>query len=168
MGANDAQTIRTLLEAESYPGPSLVIAYSHCIAHGIDMRFGMTNQKLAVQSGHWPLFRFDPRRVHEGKNPLQLDSKPPSISVDKYLYAETRFKMLQKALPERARQLLRLAQGDVDQRWRLYSQLAALQCNDEPVKPPAPRTVDAPATHTDAAPRGVPESKTPVAVEGET
>jgi pyruvate-ferredoxin/flavodoxin oxidoreductase len=169
MGANDAQTIRTLIDAESYPGPSLVIAYSHCIAHGIDMRFGMTNQKLAVQSGHWPLFRFDPRRAREGKNPLQLDSKPPSISLDKYLYAETRFKMLQKALPERARQLLRLAQGDVDQRWRLYAQLAALPCGEEshePGKTSAPRASG--VAEPDSVPGSAPGHKVPAVVEGET
>ena len=126
MGANDAQSIRALLEAESFAGPSLVIAYSHCIAHGIDMRFGMTQQKLAVQSGHWPLFRYDPRRTVAGKNPLQLDSKPPSIPLDKYVYNETRYKMLQKAMPDRARLLLQQAQLDAKERWRTYEQLAAL------------------------------------------
>jgi pyruvate-ferredoxin/flavodoxin oxidoreductase len=126
MGANDAHTVRAFLEAESFPGPSLILAYSHCIAHGIHMRTAMNNQKLAVQSGHWPLFRFDPRRAPEGKNPLNLDSKSPSITLEQYAYGETRYKMLRKAMPDRARRLLREAQADVSGRWNLYEQLAGL------------------------------------------
>jgi pyruvate-ferredoxin/flavodoxin oxidoreductase len=126
MGANDAQTVRAFLEAEAYDGPSLIIAYSHCIAHGIDMRTAMSNQKLAVQCGHWPLFRFDPRRAPEGKNPLQLDSKPPSLPFGRYAEAEIRYKMLVKANPEEARRLQALAQEDVTARWRLYEQLVTV------------------------------------------
>ena len=125
MGANDAHTIRAFLEAESWNGPSLILAYSHCIAHGIQMRTGMTSQRLAVQSGHWPLFRFDPRRTSDGKNPMRLDSKPPSIPLREYVYTETRYKMLTKAMPQRARELLRLAERDVRARWKLYERLAA-------------------------------------------
>ncbi len=125
MGANDAQTIRTLLEAEAYDGPSLVIAYSHCIAHGIQMRTAMTNQKLAVQCGHWPLFRYNPERARDGKNPLQLDSKAPSIPFARYAEMEMRYKMLTKSHPEEARRLQALAQQDVDARWRLYDQMAS-------------------------------------------
>ena len=130
MGANDAQTVRAFLEAESYPGPSIVIAYSHCIAHGIDMRQGMANEKLAVQCGHWPLFRFDPRRLGEGKNPMQLDSRAPSIPFSKYADAEIRYKMLLKSNPAEGRRLQALAQGDADTRWKLYQQLESLWAPD--------------------------------------
>jgi len=127
MGASDVQCVRAFVEAESYPGPSLIIAYSNCIpAHGIDGRTGFRQQKLAVESGAWPLYRFDPRRIAEGKNPLQLDSKPPSIPVKDYAYNETRYTMLTKSKPEEAKRLIELAQQDVDSRWGLYQQLAAM------------------------------------------
>ena len=100
MGANDAQTIKSIVEAESYDGPSLIIAYSHCIQQGIAMERGLDQQKLAVQSAYWPLFRFDPRLAEQGKNPLQLDSKGPALSLDKYIYNETRYKMLTLSKPE--------------------------------------------------------------------
>jgi len=129
MGANDAQTIKAFVEAEAYNGPSLIIAYSHCISHGIDMALGMGQQKLAVQSGHWPLFRYNPALVAEGKPPFQLDSKAPSISLDKYIYNETRYKMLVQSNEEAAERLLKLAQQDVKNRWRWYEQLAAMQFN---------------------------------------
>ncbi len=129
MGANDAQTIKAFVEAEAYNGPSLIIAYSHCISHGIDMALGMEQQKLAVQSGHWPLFRYNPALVAEGKPPFQLDSKAPSISLDKYIYNETRYKMLVQSNEEAAERLLKLAQQDVKNRWRWYEQLAAMQFN---------------------------------------
>jgi pyruvate-ferredoxin/flavodoxin oxidoreductase len=125
MGANDVHTIRTFLEAESFDGPSLVIAYSHCIAHGIDMKHGMTHQKLAVQCGHWPLFRHDPRRAAGGQNALRLDSKAPSLPFAKYAELETRYTMLEKAYPEAARRLQALAQQDAEKRWEHYEQLAA-------------------------------------------
>jgi len=90
-GANDSQTIKALMEAEAYPGTSLIIAYSHCINHGIDMTKGLDQQKAAVLSGHWPLMRYNPLLKEEGKNPLVLDSKAPSIPLDKYVYNETRY-----------------------------------------------------------------------------
>lgn len=126
MGANDTQTVRAFLEAESYDGPSLIIAYSHCISHGINMRTAFDQQQLAVDSGAWILYRYDPRRAAQGLNPLQLDSKVPKIPFKDYAYNETRFKMLTQSDPERAAYLLELAQKDVDSRWRMYEQLAAL------------------------------------------
>jgi pyruvate-ferredoxin/flavodoxin oxidoreductase len=126
MGANDAQTVKAFVEAEAYDGPSIIIAYSHCIAHGINMRTGMDNQKAAVQSGHWPIYRYNPELTKEGKNPLQLDSKKPKIRFEEYAYQETRFKMLTKINPEAAKRLLEEAQHDVDQRWNFYEQLAAM------------------------------------------
>jgi pyruvate-ferredoxin/flavodoxin oxidoreductase len=129
MGANDAQTMRAFMEAEAYDGPSLIIAYSHCINHGIDMALGMEQQKLAVNSGHWPLFRYNPALAAEGKNPFSLDSKAPSISLDKYIYNETRYKMLVQSNEEAAERLLKLGQEDIKARWRWYEQLAAMQYN---------------------------------------
>ena len=125
MGYNDAQTVRAFMEVESYDGPSLIIAYSHCIAHGINMTKGMTHQKLAVECGHWPIYRFDPRLVAQGKNPLKLDSKPPKITFEEYAYMETRFRMLTKSHPEEAKRLLELAQKDVEERWKALEELAA-------------------------------------------
>jgi pyruvate-ferredoxin/flavodoxin oxidoreductase len=126
MGANDLQTVKAFLEAEAHNGPSLIIAYSHCIAHGIDMSRGMDYQKMAVDCGAWPLYRFDPNRAKEGQNPLQLDSKAPKIPVKEWAYSETRFKMLTKMNPEQAAKLMELAQADTTARWRLYEQLAGL------------------------------------------
>ncbi len=125
MGANDIQTLRAFLEAEAYDGPSLIIAYSHCIAHGINMAKGLDSQKAAVDSGHWPLFRYNPDNVKEGKNPLKLDSKPPKIKLKDYIYMETRYKMLTKSNPEAAERLLNLAQEEVLKRWKIYEQMAA-------------------------------------------
>jgi pyruvate-ferredoxin/flavodoxin oxidoreductase len=127
MGANDAHTVRAFLEAESYDGPSIIIAYSHCIAHGIDMTRGMNNQKAAVQSGAFPIYRFDPRLIAEGKNPFLLDSKPPSIPIKDYMYMETRYKMLALSQPEAARHLLELAQNDAHARYNMYQQLANMK-----------------------------------------
>ena len=126
MGASDNQCVRAFVEAESYPGPSLIIAYSHCIAHGINMRTGFDQQKRAVDSGFWPLYRFDPRLAEQGKNPLQLDSKPPKIDLKDYVYNETRYTMLTKSKPEEAQRLFELAQKDVASRWRMYESLAAM------------------------------------------
>jgi pyruvate-ferredoxin/flavodoxin oxidoreductase len=126
MGADDMQTVRAIREAEAYDGPSLVIAYSHCIAHGYDLVHGLEQQKAAVTSGAWPLYRYDPRRRREGKNPLQLDAKPPSTPLRAYAYNETRYTMLAHADPAAAKESLRLAEEDVRRRWRLYEQLAAL------------------------------------------
>ncbi|MBI5944453.1 MAG: pyruvate:ferredoxin (flavodoxin) oxidoreductase [Chloroflexi bacterium] len=126
MGANDQQTLRALIEAESYDGPSLVIAYSHCIAHGYDMAKGLEQQKLAVQSGHWPMFRYDPRLIEEGKNPLVIESKEPSIPISQYAYNETRYKMLTQIDEVRAEQLMKEAQKDAKSRWTLYQQMASM------------------------------------------
>jgi pyruvate-ferredoxin/flavodoxin oxidoreductase len=134
MGHNDMQTIRAFLEAEAYDGPSLIIAYSHCIAHGIDMARGMSNQKAAVESGHWPLYRYNPLLAKEGKNPLKLDSKAPKIRFDEYAYMETRYKMLTKSNPEEAKILMGLAQKDVTRRWKMYEDLA----KEESAVPPKP------------------------------
>ncbi len=125
-GSNDLQTVRAFLEAEAYEGPSLIIAYSHCIAHGINMRKGLDNHKAAVESGHWPLFRYNPALLKEGKNPLQLDSKAPTISFKDYAYMETRYKMLTKSKPEEAKHLIELGNKDAKARWRYYQQLASI------------------------------------------
>ncbi len=126
MGANDQQTLHAFLEAEAYDGPSLIIAYSHCIAHGIDMAQGLEQQRLAVQSGYWPLYRFDPRRATQGLSPLIVDSKAPTIPLEQYAYRETRYQVLEQSDPARAEALLRLAKQDVQHRWDLYQELAAL------------------------------------------
>ena len=123
-GANDTQTVRAFLEAESYQGPSLIIAYAHCIAHGIEMRDGLGQQAKAVASGHWPLFRFDPRLAAGQAFPLTLDSKPPKIAFGDYAYEETRYRVLRSLDPETAGRLARDAQHDIDARWALYESLA--------------------------------------------
>jgi pyruvate-ferredoxin/flavodoxin oxidoreductase len=124
MGASDMHTVKSFLEAEAYHGPSLIIAYSHCIAHGYDMADGMEQQKAAVNSGYWPLFRFNPDLVAQNKNPFQLDSRAASITLKEYIYNETRYTMLVKSNPEEAKKLLDLAQQDVAERWKLYDYLA--------------------------------------------
>ena len=125
MGANDAQTIKALLEADAWPGPSLVIAYSTCIAHGIDMTKSMSHQKDAVKSGYWPLYRFQPSEVEDGQ-PFKLDSGKPSIPVRDFVATETRFAILERTNPERAAELGALAQADADEKWRYYQQLAGI------------------------------------------
>jgi pyruvate-ferredoxin/flavodoxin oxidoreductase len=127
MGSNDQQTLRAFLEADAYNGPSLIIAYSHCIAHGIDMQKGLEQQKLAVNSGIWPLYRYNPTLADEGKNPLLLDSKDPSVPVQDYAYNETRYRMLVQADEARAEMLMQQARNDVANRWDLDRQMAALQ-----------------------------------------
>jgi len=127
MGSSDAQTLRAFLEADAYEGPSLIIAYSHCIAHGIDMRKGLEQQKNAVASGIWPLFRYNPALIDEGKNPLQIDSRDPSISVEDYAYNETRYRMLLQSDEARAEMLMKQARSDVDKRWNLYRQMAEIE-----------------------------------------
>ncbi|HEX9009881.1 MAG TPA: pyruvate:ferredoxin (flavodoxin) oxidoreductase, partial [Holophagaceae bacterium] len=126
-GSRDAQTVKAFLEAESYPGPSLIIAYSHCIAHGYDLAQGAEQQKLAVDSGHWPLFRFDPRRTEKGENPLQLDSGSPKVPLGQYVRNETRFRMIEQAHPEAFKQLLETSQHEITSRYSVYEQLAKLQ-----------------------------------------
>ncbi len=124
MGANDQQTLKAFLEAEAYDGPSLIIAYSHCIAHGIDMSKGLEQQKLAVQSGHWPLYRYNPALLDEGKEPFTLDSKEPSLPLERYVYNETRYRMLLQSNAERAESLLEQAKHDVHEHWKQYHQMA--------------------------------------------
>ena len=125
MGASDIQTLRAFREADAYNGPSLVIAYTHCISHGYDMKYGLNQQQLAVKSGVWPIYRFNPDNVKEGKNPLKLDFKEPSIPVKDFAYNETRYRMLLQSNEERAEKLLGLAQEDANARWKKYSHLAA-------------------------------------------
>jgi len=131
MGANANQTVKAFVEAESYPGPSLIIAYAHCIAHGINMTKGYEEQKKAVACGQWPLCRFDPRLKEQGKNPLQLDSKPPSLAFEEYAYGENRWRTLKQSKPEVAAELLQLAQADATWRYKLMEQLANLKCGNE-------------------------------------
>jgi pyruvate-ferredoxin/flavodoxin oxidoreductase len=131
MGASDQQTLNAFLEADAYDGPSLIIAYSHCIAHGIDMRKGLEQQRLAVQSGFWPMYRFNPALIAEGKNPLTIDSKEPTVSFKEYAYNETRYRMLVQSDEERAQKLLQLAEGDVKARLQYYKQMAAMHYGEE-------------------------------------
>jgi len=126
LGANEVQTVRALSEAEAWPGPSIIIAYSTCIAHGIEMSTSMTHQKEAVTSGYWPLYRFHPS-PEEGSHPFKLDSKKPTMPVRAFALQEGRFSMLARSRPELSEQLLNMAQADVDERWHYYEQLAGLE-----------------------------------------
>ncbi|MBA4252121.1 MAG: pyruvate:ferredoxin (flavodoxin) oxidoreductase [Chlorobiaceae bacterium] len=126
MGANDSQTLKAFVEAEAYDGPSLIIAYSHCIAHGINMETAMRNQKAAVDSGYWPLYRYNPDWTDQGNNPFKLESKGLKIPFKDYAYMETRYKMLTKTHPEIATDLMDKAQDDVTKKWKFYEQLAAM------------------------------------------
>lgn len=127
MGANPAQTIRAMHEAENYNGPSLIIAYSNCIAHGYNLRSGVDQQKLAVNSGFWPLYRYHPDRIKQGLNPLQLDSKEATVSVRDYAYNEPRFKALISQNPTHAEELMKLLEDDIKRRWKMYTGMAALK-----------------------------------------
>jgi len=129
MGANTNQTVKAFAEAEAYPGPSLIIAYAHCIAHGYNLVHGLEHQRQAVNTGHWPLYRFDPRLREEGKNPLQLDSKAPSFEFEEYAYGENRYRSLKQSKPEVAADLMKLAGKDATQRYTLMEQLANLNCD---------------------------------------
>jgi len=140
-GAKDAQTVKTFLEAESYQGPSLIIAYSHCIAHGYDLAHGLDQQRRAVESAVWPLYRFDPRRIAAGEPPLKIDSGPPKIKVKDYMQEEARFRITEHLNPERYKQLLRWAQKDTEQRYAVYEQLSKIvvpQIADIPDTRPPP------------------------------
>jgi pyruvate-ferredoxin/flavodoxin oxidoreductase len=151
MGADMPHTVKTLVEAERHPGPSLVIAYSHCIAHGVDMSTAMTHQIEAVKSGYWPLYRVDPSLTAAGEHPFHLDSKRPSIPVKSFALKEARYAMLSRTDPFRAERLLEQAQEDVDARWHLYEQLAGIDRTvpheDAAASPPG----DAPAATAAAA-----------------
>ncbi|MBS1873457.1 MAG: pyruvate:ferredoxin (flavodoxin) oxidoreductase [Acidobacteria bacterium] len=129
MGSNDAQTLKAFMEAEAWDGPSLIIAYSHCIAHGYDLVHGLDQQKAAVNTAYWPLWRYNPALAAEGKNPFKLDSKPPSMPLEKYIYNETRYTMLVHSDPEAAKMLLKGAQQDVTDKWKFYEQLAQMTVN---------------------------------------
>lgn len=126
LGANDRQTMKAIIEAERYPGPSIIIAYSHCIAHGYDMKYGLNQQKLAVDSGYWPLFRFDPQKVNEEENPFQLDSKAPKIPLEEYAYNEMRYLMLTKSKPDVAKELMKRAQKEVEDQWQVYKKMVSV------------------------------------------
>jgi pyruvate-ferredoxin/flavodoxin oxidoreductase len=134
MGSSDMHTVKAFLEAEAFNGPSLIIAYSHCIAHGYDLVHGLDQQKAAVNSGYWPLFRYNPALVAQNKNPFQLDSKAASIALKDYIYSETRYTMLVKSNPEEAQRLLELAKEDVASHWKLYDYLAHEPANGAEVK----------------------------------
>jgi pyruvate-ferredoxin/flavodoxin oxidoreductase len=131
MGADNAQTVKALAEADAYPGPSLVIAYSHCIAHGIEMKNGMDQHKLAVDTGYWPLYRYDPRHAAAGQHPFRLDSRAPKRPLSDFTSREARFAMLARAKPAEAAELAALAQHDVDERWHVYEQLAEVEHEPE-------------------------------------
>ena len=134
MGSSDTQTLRAFREAEAFDGPSLILAYSPCIEHGIDMAKGLEQQDLAVKSGMWPLFRYNPDRADEGKNPLQLDSKAPSIPLTEFAYNELRYRSLLKSNEERAEKLMKSAQKQVNKRWSLYEQMAKMDFSLEEEK----------------------------------
>jgi pyruvate-ferredoxin/flavodoxin oxidoreductase len=151
-GAKDAQTVRAFVEAEAYPGPSLVIAYCPCIAHGYDLVHGAEQQKLAVDSGYWPLFRYDPRRADAGQNPLVLDSAPPKVDLSKFLNNEARFRMVEALDRERARRLFGEAAEDVHRRYRLYERLAALPVSGAAEPAPSGPAPAAHPTRREAAP----------------
>jgi pyruvate-ferredoxin/flavodoxin oxidoreductase len=131
MGASDTQTLRAFLEAERYDGPSIIVAYSHCIAHGYNLKYGADQQKLAVETGEWPLFRYNPELIKEGKSPLILDSKAPSRKVEEFMYNETRFKMVQKMDPDRARKFIQEAQDVVNKHWKFYEHLSKLNYSSD-------------------------------------
>ncbi len=126
VGASHNQTVKAFVEAEKYNGPSLIISYGHCIAHGIDMGRGLSNEEMAVKSGHWLLYRYNPTLIDQGKNPLQLDCKEPTIKFEEYAYAENRYRSLLAKDADRAKQLITEAQKDCDRRWNLYRQLAGM------------------------------------------
>lgn len=130
-GAKDMQTLKAFMEAESYPGPSVIIAYSPCIAHGVDLAYNLQQQELALKSGHWNLFRYDPRRTEQGKNPLQLDSAKPSIPYVDFAKTEMRFSMLQRSQPDRSRELFGQAEKDAHERYEHYKKLSEITYENE-------------------------------------
>ena len=131
-GAKDVQTLRAFIDAESYDGPSLIIAYSPCIAHGVDLSNNLRQQGLAVNSGHWSLFRYDPRLVEKGESPLHMDSKPPSIPYEEFTSTETRFAVLTRTHPDDAARFLKQAQQHAKEKYSLYEQMAHIKLTGEP------------------------------------
>ena len=121
LGSNPNQAIKAFKEAENYDGPALILAYSHCIAHGIEMHKGMQQQQLAVKCGYWPLYRYNPERAAQGLNPLQIDSEQPSISFSEFAKNENRYQVLARDNPAEAERLMKLAEEDIQRRWRLYN-----------------------------------------------
>ena len=146
MGARDEHTLKAFLEAEAYNGPSIIIAYSHCIAHGINMTTAMSDQKLAVDSGQWLLYRYNPERTLQGENPLLLDSRTPNRKVKDYLQQQTRFQMLSKSKPEDASRLWAEAQHDAEVRYRFYEYMSQRKFEKGPEKEPAKQPEKAPIT----------------------
>jgi pyruvate-ferredoxin/flavodoxin oxidoreductase len=151
-GAKDTQTVKAFQEAESWPGPSLIIAYSHCIAHGYDMAYGAEQQKLAVDSGVWPLYRFDPRRPAKGEPPLHLDYAAPKAKVADYMRNESRFRMIERADPARYKRFLEESESAARRRYAVYQQLAGItipmdapSADDAPVPPTGDGPAPAPA-----------------------
>jgi len=130
IGANDAHTVKVFREAEAYNGPSIIIAYSHCIAHGIDMAYGLDQQKKAVESGHWILMHYNPELAKLGQNPLVIDCKEPTLPLKDYIYNETRYKSLTVSKPEEAEALLKEEESEIKARWRYYSHMAAMKMED--------------------------------------
>ncbi|GIU92753.1 MAG: pyruvate-flavodoxin oxidoreductase [Acidimicrobiia bacterium] len=127
LAANPVQALKAFAEAEAWPGPSLIIAYSQCIAHGIDMSTGMSHQKEAVDSGYWPLYRYDPRKAHPGDRPFHLDARAPKLKFKDFALKEARFAMLQRTNPAEADRLFELAQADIDERWHYYEQITNVE-----------------------------------------
>jgi pyruvate-ferredoxin/flavodoxin oxidoreductase len=146
MGAKDEHTLKAFLEAEAYDGPSIIIAYSHCIAHGINMTTAMSDQKLAVDSGQWLLYRYNPERTLQGENPLLLDSRTPNRKVKDYLQQQTRFQMLSKSKPEDAHRLWEQAQQDAEVRYRFYEYMSQRKFDKGPEKEPEKKPEDKPAS----------------------
>jgi pyruvate-ferredoxin/flavodoxin oxidoreductase len=151
MGAKDEHTLKAFLEAEAYDGPSIIIAYSHCIAHGIDMTTAMSDQKVVVDSGQWLLYRYNPERAATGENPLALDSRAPTRKVQDFLLQQTRFKMLTKSKPEEAERLWKIAQQDAERRFHMYEYLASRKAEAEPF---AKESAEKPAVKREGDSRG--------------
>ena len=145
MGAKDEHTLKAFMEAEAYDGPAIILAYSHCIAHGIDMVTGLQHQKAAVQAGQWLLYRFHPDRAAQGENPLQLDSRKSTQTVESFMMMENRFKMLTKSKPDRAKTLFKMAQEDADTRFRFYEYMAARKFAPDAPAAPTTGTTQTPA-----------------------
>jgi pyruvate-ferredoxin/flavodoxin oxidoreductase len=134
MGANNQQTVKAFAEAEAFDGPAIIIAYSHCIAHGINMTEGMNEHKKAVNSGRWLLYRYNPDLKKQGKNPLIIDSPAPTISVEDFMMGENRFKALHKTNPEMAGKLMKVAEEEYKWRLSVYKQIAAMSCDTPKVE----------------------------------